>query len=195
MPFTFLPLDNQYPATWDDTGKTRLDSPPVLDVDTAVRYTLGQDWQNYFTRQRTEGDLFHRDLVAYQAISKILNYLGTRAGLVYNVPVTVLRPSKHLVIAPLGNTLTSVEDFTGFYVVAAMARKKVDSGNCGLRLKVSGGATLYTASTDTTIFEVADISTRGSEITGSDIEAQLYNDHVSVTAEVGGFIAIAPKVV
>lgn len=221
MSLSLLELNNAYPPVWlqdYSSGKTLGDVPvavagelnpvvtPVISGNSALRQTSGQDYANYMVRQRMEGDLFHRDLILANYLSDFLNLIAQRSGMVYNTPTTVLAPNRYVVVAHLGGIQTPQLRYTGLFVSAARCVKKVDSGNCGLRI-MAGDTLLYTApvatpSNNGNMFTTGALAytNRGFQLTasntaGQDIRIEIFNAHSTNNAEVGGFVALVPNTV
>lgn len=76
-------LDNIFPPTWDGT-KPYQPGDEHVDPLSALRWTRGQDWYNYFTQQRLEGDLFKRDLMKEADLQALIDFLATRPPLTFN---------------------------------------------------------------------------------------------------------------
>jgi hypothetical protein len=73
-------LNNMFPPTWDG-DQAPLDSINTENsVESELRHFRGHDFFNYWTMQRTEGDLFKRDLILSQDIRAIVNLLSSRFG-------------------------------------------------------------------------------------------------------------------
>ena len=191
MPLSLLQLDNQYPPIWlqDYSADKTISGEAVGDIDgtyvdsnSALRKTDGHDPQNYFIRQRIEGDLFHRDLLIVDLMKQILNYLGQRSGLLFNLPATYIQPYGSVVIADIG----LISPDAAMYVTAVRC---TSPGVCivtdgGGDTTFSNGATIWTTG-------ALDNLSRGSIISGSSV-IKVYNDSAS-NATISGFIALAAK--
>lgn len=70
----------------------------TVDAETHMRHSEGQDKINYFVWQRWQGDLFKRDLVNQLSIQAVVNYLGSRSGIGYNMPSTCVVRDSYIVI-------------------------------------------------------------------------------------------------
>lgn len=114
-PFPLKPMNNVFPATWEAISGGIHPEPysPVLDSDSALRATLANDFVNYFVRQRTEGDLFKRDVILQQSLKALSDYLSSRRGLNFNIPSVSLAPDTCISLG----SLTETTQILGYWVV------------------------------------------------------------------------------
>lgn len=216
MPLSLLQLDNAYPPIWlrdYSSGKTLQGLPvavggqlnpsltPVADANSSLRKTNGEDYNNYYVRQRVEGDLFHRDNLITDFLKNLDNYLGQRAGLVFSVPNTLLVPNSSVRVAQVGDIQNSSLSYTGLYVSAANCNKQVDSGSCGIRIVgtvASVQQVLYNAPVSTNMFTTGALSasSRGYQIVNAtNVFVEVYNASLSSNAKLSGFVVLSPNTV
>lgn len=187
MPLTLLQLDNTYPPIWlqnNSAGKTvggvaATSVTPYADANSSLKKTEGHDYQNYFVRQRVEGDLFHRDLLIVDLLKSILNYLGQRTGLLFNLPEAYVQDGGSIVLARLG----SISPDDGMYITAASCT--------GGTISVEGN-TFGTTSPVWTTGALSN-SSRGTRITGPNIV--ITATKTSGDGVMTGFVALAAKTV
>jgi hypothetical protein len=221
MSLSLLELNDAYPPIWlqdFSSGKTLRSQTvavggelnpaitPATEGNSALRRTDGQDFNNYMIRQRIEGDLFHRDLVLSTYLNDLLNLLAQRSGLVYNIPTTIIAPDKYIVISHLGGIQTAALKYSGLFVSAARCVKKTDSGSCGIRI-VAGDTVVYTApvaisTSSTSMFTTSTFAylNRGFQLTaantgGANMRIELYNESLTNSAEVSGFVSLVANTV
>lgn len=124
-PFQLTPLDNVVPPVWEAIyGGVNPEDVPVIDEATRLRPTTGSDPVNYFVRQRSEGDLFKRDLVLQGTIRGIADYLAARQGLTYSLPMIRI-PSETSVA--FGSAAVTAE-IDGYWVVGYTINIATTSG-------------------------------------------------------------------
>lgn len=118
MPVLKKPLHNTPPPTW--TNPDGVTAPPdgsVVDTTTSLRWIVGEDFMNYHTSQRYQGDLFYRDIRLDDQMNGVIDFLGERTGLTFNQPATELLPGKHVCLGQF-----TVVTEPNMYVVALEAK-------------------------------------------------------------------------
>ena len=124
MPLSLQQIDSNYPPTWPGTpatGVPYVNDPSSASGGTGLRFINGQDPVNYFTHQRSEGDLFKRDLEVYKGIKQLTDYIGSRTGIILNLPATILEPVDGSVShsITIGRVPLSSKQSPHLYMVAA----------------------------------------------------------------------------
>lgn len=95
-----FPLNNQAPPTWSNAdGSAPVPPGDVTETATKLRHIDNQDRLNYFTSQRYQGDLFYRDWRLDTQINGVIDYLATKTGLTYNLPLAEIHTGKYAVLA------------------------------------------------------------------------------------------------
>ena len=188
MPLQLTQLDTTYPPTWD--GTPHPDVAVLVDALTALRYMEGQDKVNYKTWQRSEGDLFKRDIVSFKNLKDLTDYIGSRNGLLFNSPAYAVAPSTELVLSVPG-----VSNFNSHYVVAAGAHIRIGaaSANTGVRIvNTNGEAVVNTVTTLTEVeFFATTIEDRGADI-ADPLRLELFNEGATDVV-LAGWVALLPK--
>jgi len=189
-------LDTQYPPVWSGTAVSGV--TPAVDATTALRHTTGDDKVNYFTRQRSEGDLFNRDLANFKMLKELIDHLSTRGGLTFTTPQVSLTTGTHLSLGRFGGLPSEVPEYfvagLGCFLLAGGT-----NGSVGVRIvKVSDASLLIGATAKDSITwdgstPVAPTDLRGTELDGTDpMEAQIYNESGG-TVIAQGFAIVRPR--
>lgn len=173
MPIAYNLLDTVFPPTWDGTSPVPL-GDEVLDASSALRTTAGDDWQNYFTSQRAEGDLFKRDVLLSMGLKQVVDYLATRAGLLFNFPSAFVAPNTEAWINTPG-----IANFSSYYLVAlgATIQAGLASANTGVRaINTNTSIEIDSCTTQTGVkFLAANITDRGPAVSFP-IQIKAFND-------------------
>lgn len=189
MSLPLVSLDTLYPPTWNGTP---LAVPEVIDADTALRATVGDDPVNYFVSQRVEGDLFHRDLVLAKAINDLSGYMSNYSGLVWNLPAVSVAPGQEVRFAdvPLAPTAH------GYLLVGAGVRSLyTGSANAGVKIYSGSGTLLCSVNSLTDAHWVQQDEPAGIPLTlTSGFRVTAYNDDPALDFVLSGWVAVLPRV-
>lgn len=196
MPITIRRLDTHAPPEWLDTwsGVDDFADNPFTDANTSLRATVRHDKVNYFTSQRTEGDLFKRDQVTELNCTNLNNFLGTRTGMVFNQPSVRLPANQDIKFAAF--TIPGDNTAPKWILVGWGLSNHTDGvASFELRLmKVGVGTPLATkTSLETTWTVPSDFSTRGLLLdAGASYEVYLKNG--ANTRKIGSaWVALQPR--
>jgi len=196
MSLALIELDTNYPPTWEGTEWSAI--TPVNANYTKLRPTEGQDPVNYQTYQKSQGDLFHRDLALQQNIQKLADYLEQTNGMVISCPTTMLAPSTELDIGALYKG-----DFNFYKVVAASASVRFGSSSADTGVRVrhtaydGGGSLIGTrevagevTTTKGSVYRNQEPSHFSTNIVQTPI-ITIYNDSASFVG-MSGWVALVP---
>jgi len=200
MPIDIIPFDTQYPPTWESiSGGVPLPGiASVVDADSALRPTVGEDKVNYFNTQRPQGDLFKRDLILNKQLKTLIDYLATRSGPCMNTPDITLQPQTWVVVGRMRFDPTNCP--SGAWLVAAQVRY-LGAGafpttgtptvaDCELVIADTAAAVTATISAVATptgsMFLVADRANRSGTTmlangASKEYELRLYNNHATAS--------------
>jgi hypothetical protein len=180
MPLSIYNLDNIYPPTWGGDGKVPTAGAGLhADPQTNLRASLGQDPVNYFMLQRVEGDLFKRDLVLLQQIKALNDFLGSRTGINYGLPLTRIMPGHHAVLGHI--KLPEAQAKRAYIIAAELRMLGTPSADVALQIfNLTGNAMLYSvtaaAFATQSHFRAAAITNRGEALPHTiDIEVRVNN--------------------
>lgn len=188
MPFAIDRLDTQAPAHWD--GTSFRDGDPHVDAGSALRPINGEDPVNYFPHHRAGGDLFNRDLGLEVNLQKVVDYLGSRTGLLYQIPAVRLLAADTIYIARI-----KVPASHNLYIVAAEITNVTNTDALVLTIvPVLGGAAVFTKNTLGSAFTGAAITDRGTELTATTEYDVLLNNPTGNTVVAFGSVTLQPKV-
>lgn len=188
-------LNTQAPPTWDGTPISGI--AVSLDTTTQHRHIVGSDKLNYFNFQRSEGDLFNRDLANFKSLQTLVDHLSTRGGIVFSVPQVSLLANSHIPIGRFGGLAVEVPNY---YLVGigCYLQGGGTNGSVGVRIvKVSDSSSLASSTAkdeiEWAVSSLAPTTSRGTTLSGANaMEAQLYNDS-GVTVVAQGFAIVRPK--
>ncbi len=209
MPFILIPIDSQYPPTWESVSSgVPVADYDVTDADSVLRPTEGQDRTNYFTQQRWQGDLFKRDILLAKQVKQLLDFLSSRSGVCFNTPDVAIQPLTWVTIGRM--RLDATQHPAGGWLVGAMVRYLGTSfplvgspgaGNCRLDVVATDNTVAATAaasaSADVNIFLASAITDRGTEIAASEAaeeyELRVYNTHATGAIVASAAVILQPR--
>jgi hypothetical protein len=197
-----LQLDTNFPATWQNPGTFTLPPgmSPHTDVESELRPSVRHDISHYAYFQRSQGDLFKRDLILQAQINILAQNLG---GITFAIPVTRVAPGKIVRMPILTGEISGNPIFSAIRL-SLIGCTTLDTPDAAYRMQLvdvtSGGSTvLYYVNSIEKVHDYGQTVTLDSS---KDYEMRLINTKTgSATtpttdancARFGGFVIISPQ--